>query len=437
VLSIDPSVLLLAQYRQDLAVPPNPDKYMRYPSFPLYQPGNALWSNFSTSMSKTNLTGESTDVQQDISIPVQFGWNQIGSPYSINLSTDTNLFVQYLGGDVVSLADAVTRGYVAAGVIAFSSTTGYNDITTTSDPTIPKDTLEAWKGYWIRVLVTEGVTLSYVNPNAPTRAAKFRTRAATARPADLNAWRVPLLLRDSSGHTTGAVLGQSALGSESFTPALDVASPPIFTRAATLAVRFPHADWSDGTSRAGGDFLTDIRRSGARTQWNVTVNVPAGGQDYTFAWANTAAVPRGMRLTLVDTGSGTRRAMNSTSSYTFHAAPTETTRAFQIIAEPHASSVVQIMNLHANVPLGRAVGVTISFETTADSEASVEILYAGRPIRHLVQGRAVSAGVSQFVWDGKDDQGRGLPGGSYLINVTARTQEGAQTRQIVPMIIAR
>jgi hypothetical protein len=437
VLAVDPNQLLLAQYRQDLAVPPSPDKYLRYPSLPLYQPGNALWSNFSTSLAKTSLTGESTDVQQDISIPLQFGWNQIGSPYTINLSTDSHLFVQYLGGDVVSLAEAVTRGYVSAGVIAFSSTTGYNDITTTVDPTIPKDTLEAWKGYWIRGLTTEGITLSYVNPNAPTRAAKFRTRATTSRPADLNAWRVPLLLRDSSGNTTGAVLGQSALGSEAFTPALDVASPPPFTRAATLAVRFPHSDWSDGTGRAGGDFLTDIRRSGARAQWNVSVNLPAGGQDYTLAWKNTAAVPRGLRLTLVDTGSGTRRAMNSTSSYTFHAAPTETTRAFQIVAEPHASSVVQIMNLHAITPLGRAAGVTITFETTADSEASVEIQYGGRTIRHIAQGRAVAAGVSQFVWDGKDDQGRGLPGGNYVLNVTARTPEGAQTRQIVPLIIAR
>ena len=227
VFGVDPTQLLLAQYRQDLAVPPNVDKYQRYPSLPAYQPGNGLWSNFSVGISPTTLTGENIDVQQDISIPLQFGWNQIGSPYSVNLSTDNSLFVQYLGGDVLSLADAVTQGYLASGVIAYSSTTGYNDILTTTDLTIPKNTLEPWKGYYIRVLVTEGVTLTYLNPNAPTRSAKFRTRAASAPPADLNAWRIPLMLRDSSGNTTGAVFGQSGKGSDSFTP-LDVASPPAF-----------------------------------------------------------------------------------------------------------------------------------------------------------------------------------------------------------------
>ncbi len=437
VFGVSPSKLLLAHYRQDLAVPPNPDKYLRYPSFPLYQPGNALWSNFSTSLAATKLTGENMDVQQDISIPLEFGWNQIGSPYSINLSTNSDLFIQYLGGDVVSLSEAVTLGYVAKGVIAFSTTTGYNDIGSTTDTTIPKNTLEAWKGYWIRVLTTEGVTLSYLNPNAPTRAAKFRTRAVPVRQSDPNGWEVPLLVRDRSGNTTGAVFGQSRYGADSFAPALDVASPPPFTRAAILAVRFPHADWSDGVTRTGGTFLSDIRRSGSHSQWNVSVGVPVGGQDYTLAWSNTAAVPRGMRLTLVDPSSGARRLMNSTSSYTFHAGPNEISRAFQVIAEPHASNLVQIMNLHATSPQGRAAGTTISFETTADAEATVEIQYAGRAIRHLARGRAVTAGVSQFVWDGRDDQGRGLPGGSYIVNVTARTAEGAQSRQIVPLLLTR
>ena len=112
--------------------------------------------------------------------------------------------------------------------------------------------------------------------------------------------------------------------------------------------------------------------------------MPAGDKDYTIAWANTAAVPRGMRLTLVDQSTGTRRAMNTTSSYTFHAGTNETTRAFQVIAEPHASSLIQIMNLRAiTAPgaTGRAAGVTISFETTTDAEATIEIQYQGRPIR--------------------------------------------------------
>lgn len=436
VFGVDSTQLLLAQYRQDLQTPPNPDKYLRYPSLPLYQPGNALWANFGTSIAPTTLTGESTDIQQDISIPLQFGWNQIGSPYSVNLSPDTQLFVQYLGGDVLSISDAVARGYLAAGIIGYTQTGGYSDIRTTTDPNLVRNTLEAWKGYWVRVLATEGVTLSYVNPNAPTRAARFRTRAAVTSPVDRNGWQIALSLRDAQGAVSSAVFGQAATGSDGFVPALDVAGPPPFTRAATLALRFPHSDWNDGGS-GSGEYLSDIRRSGSRAQWNLSVSVPVGAQDYSLVWGGTAAVPKGTRLTLIDVSTGTRRVMNSTSSYSFRPAANETRRAFQIVAEPHASSLIQILNLRANSPQGRATGTTISFETSAQAEMTVEIQYGGRTVRRLAQGRAVNAGVSQFVWDGKDDQGRGMPGGNYLIHVAARTTEGAQTRQIVPLLLPR
>ena len=434
VLGVDKTKLLLAQYRQDIQAPPAADKYLRYPSLPLYQPGLGLFGSFQNGL-VANLTGQSTDIQQDLTVPLQYGWNQIGTPYNLNLNLTSQLFVQYLGGDVLSLPDAITRGIVAAGVMGYSPTTGYADITSaTAGAGFPQNTLEPWKGYWVRVLVTEGVNLSYINPNAPTRRIKIKSRAI-ATVSDSNSWKVPLTVTDSAGNRSGAVFGQSSRASETFTPSLDVATPPAFTRDVMPGVRFIHNDWNP--TENGTEFLADYRRSGSRTKWETVVSLPQGEGDYNLNWSDTATVPKGTRLTLVDGSNGRRLIMNSVSSYAFRTAKGETTRKFQIIAEPHSQSTIQVRNIRIENPAGRASGVTIAFELSGDAETSVEIQLNGRAVRKLSQGRAISSGTNQMVWDLKDDKGRALPGGQYLINVTAKTTEGAITRQVVPVLITR
>jgi hypothetical protein len=435
-LGMDPKTAMLAQYRQD-----GPgDKYLRYPSLPRYQPGYGLWANFTLNLQSNSIVGERTDNQNDISVALQFGWNQIGPPYNknVNVSND-DVQIQYLGGDAVSFSQAVSNGWVAAGVIGFSDRSGYEDITT-SPPTLPLNILEPWKGYWIRVLVTEGVTFVY-RP-AGNRSAHPRGRAAIQPSFGSGAWRIPLRVQDSAGNISGAVFGQSSRGSDAFNGSLDVASPPPFTRAATSSVRFPHPDWSTGPGQTGGDFLSDIRRSGTRSEWDVVVNLIEPGQDYTLQWQDTALLPRGTRLTLTDLTTGVRKLMNGSAGYAFRAGKGETTRHFQIVAEPRALGRLAIRNITVHQPplvSGRsAAQMTISYELTTAAETAVEIRLGNRVVRHIsASGRAADTGVNQLVWDLKDDQGRALPGGAYTLQVTARTLEGEQTRSIVPLLVTR
>jgi hypothetical protein len=437
-LGADPKTLLLAQYRQDLGA----DKYQRYPSLPTYQPGYSLWSSFNLNLNAV-VTGQRTDVEKDISVPLLFGWNQIATPYDKNNLnvTSADISFSYLGQDTLTLADAVASGLVATGIVAFSPASGYLDILSSVDPTVPKNTMEPWKGYWIRVTVTEGVTIIYSNPtNRSARALKV-SRAVTAPRRELGAWSVPLALHDSDGNVTGAVFGQSATGAETFNPKLDTASPPAFTRAATLAVRFPHTDWNTGTG-VGGDFLTDIRRSGTHSEWNVAITVPRSQQPYTLTWNDTAKLPQGTRLTLVDKTNGSRTLMNSAASYVFTPAQNEITRQFQIVAEPRSASHLFIRNLAVDRPpngLGRAASTAvIRYELSADAQTTVEIRSGGSIVRHLnAPGRAASSGTNQIVWDLRDDHGVSLTTGAYLLEISAKSAEGERTRSILPIIISR
>ena len=426
---------LIAQYRQDIS---GEDKYLRFPSLPPYLPGYGVWTNFTNSVNTSTLRGEKTDNQKYISAPVQFGWTQIGPPYTTNLNINTDLQFQYLGGDVASYTEAITRGWIAAGIIGFSPSAGYQDITTTTNTNFPLNTLESWKGYWLRVLVTEGLVITYANPNS--RAARIGTRAVqpTKQPGT---WQVNFTVRDGDGNTTGAVFGQAPNGSDTYNPAVHVASPPLFTRAADLSVRFPHSDWNNGWSSNGGDFLTDLRRTGTRSTWDVTVSVPQGEKDYTVAWEGLGGVPRGTRLLLTDKETNSRVLMNTASSYSFRAAKGTISRHFEIVAEPRTAGKLRVFNLSAIVnPAGgtrSAPTVSLAYELSGAAETSVEVRLNGKIIRRISTTRAAGTGANQLVWDARDDGGRVVPAGAYTVQITARTPEGDTTRAIVPLLLTR
>ncbi len=429
LLGTDPAKTLLAQYQQGSSAT---DKYLKYPSLPLYQPGYALWSAFSSDVNATNITGERTDAQQYISVNLPFGWTQIGSPYITNLNITTDLQFQYLGGDVLTLAQAISQNLVAAGIVGWTTAGGYQDIASATVQGTPQNTLEAWKGYWIRVLATEGVTLTYANP--ANRSA--RSRALYSPPIATNHWRVALTVRDAQGNESGAALGQSTNGSDSFVPALHVAEPPPFTRNTTLSVRFPHPDWG-----SGGGYLTDIRRSGTPSAWDFVVSTPQAEQDYRLYWQGMSTLPRGTRLTLIDKETGSRQLLNSRASYAFRTSANTLTRKFQIVAEPRGAAPLRVLGLTANAPFsasGRAVqSVTINYELSSSASTQIAIRLGGRTVRRLGYGRAAPSGANQTVWDTKDDAGRALPGGTYMVEVTAINSDGEQTRAIVPLLLAR
>jgi hypothetical protein len=173
----------------------------------------------------------------------------------------------------------------------------------------------------------------------------------------------------------------------------------------------------------------------------VTVDLPQAQKSYTLAWSDTARLPRGTRLTLTDIATGTKQLMNTTTRYAFTPNQGETSRSFQIAVEPHGLSQIAINNLRIDVPhfAGRAAtSATISYEMSGVAEASVQIRGGtGRVVRHLVFGRAVTSGVNQTVWDLKDDQGRGLSSGTYVIEVQARTPDGRQTRAVLTHTLVR
>ena len=410
------------------------------PSVARIQPGRGYWLKLEPGGASANpvvsVTGVPPATDTDFTVGCVYGWNLIGAPFSQSIDT-SRILVQHLQNDAISWNDAVNISLIAAKPFAWDAANGTFSQTTAIDGT-------TWQGYFVRVLVPDGVTLLLPGPDSPTTRAvnplRLVGRASIAAPARPK-WSVHLQAQQNVAGTTRAAratLGAASKSGPGFDNRYDLESPPPVV--ASLSVHFPHNDWGRA---AGGRYVSDYRdltrAAGSGATWNVSVETPANGP-VTLTWDGVGEVDRSTRLTLVDTITGSRVALRSRSSYTFTGAAGQT-RALQIVAEPARSLPLMITTV--NVVSGRAVGggrggVNISYTLTDDAQTTVEMTtIGGRSIRTLAGGRAVGAtGRAQTAhWDGRAQNGAPVPPGLYNLTITARADDGTVVRQTRPVMM--
>lgn len=411
------SSLLMAQWRQSL---PGDDKYARYPDLEPLTPGKGYWMSLEQATA-VKMVGRLASRDRDVTVGLLHGWNQIGNPYETDLSADALQF-QYKADNVpVDLATAVSRGWVVAHSIpgvGQSALWGY-----TGSGYMPVQALAPWTGYWIRVLVSEGLTLTYASPQ--TRAAVSATRAVTNGP---EGWAVRLTVTDGLQRGASAVVGHADGASSGPDPAFDAELPPAFASGAPSM-------WLDGGA-SSGRYYSDIRSQGERSAWRLTVSAPEPQATYTLRWSLPGSMPRTTRLVLVDTATGRRQYMHTASSLTFSAGGSPT-RVFEIRPEERGSGACRILNPRVTASRGAgAMGVSFDISTSATVNVTV-IGSSGGVIRRIERGRAASVGSVSVMWDGRDDRGISVPAGTYTVVVNARTDSGDAARAIIPVVVIR
>ena len=419
--------LLMAQWRQSI---PGEDKYLRYPNMDPLTPGYGYWSNFPSSVT-TTIRGRTLAQEPSFTTGLLFGWNQIGNPYTQPINIQ-DLRFQYLADNVPqTLAQAITRGWIAVATIptvgdvvvyGFNPQSGY----------FKSDVLEPWQGYWIRILVSEGLTITYPNPGLGGRAARISRAADNNRPPS-SGWAVPLTLRGPAGIGAVAYIGQAPGATNGYDVKSDALRPPDFTRGIPAAA-FLHDDWGANS----GAYLSDVRPLGSREAWELTLQTPQSSQPYTLTWGNLNSVPRGTRLVLVDEATGRRQYLENSSGYSFTPG-SAATRKFRIEVENRGRNGLRVLNVLARQTRSAAGSrVDISYELSAGADVTAEVRDAsGKLIRRFGSGRAAPGGVNQVIWDTKDDRGVAIPSGAYILQITARTPEGESARAIHPVIVVR
>lgn len=406
-LGVPRNQFLLAHWQQDT---PGDNKYALYPTAPPFRPGVGYWIKLRHNHI-ADIRGIVPRPDQNFTIATTYGWNQIGNPFTTAVDV-ADIQVQYLLNDPVPFATAVSKGWVGAKIWRYNPTTNsYEEATT----------LQPWEGYWLRVLVTEGVTLTFPAPS-PTR------RAIARNSAPQSGWLVTLTARTGEGEAQ-VRLGQAPSASEQFDPAWDSEAPPEFGQMLGLAVQ--NTDWGNYAGR----YAVDVRRAGAKSTWRLQIRSPAPDTDVTLSWNDLRAVPENMRLVLVDTVSGRRYNLRTVSSVTLRT-DSSGTRSLLVIAEPQSGSALRILQLRAQRTRGGAY--SIHFTLSADAQVQAEVLSAsGKPVRLLQNGTPSRAGIQSVSWDGRDSDGVAVPAGAYLLRIRAHSEDGTSAQAILPMVVTR
>ncbi len=418
--------LLLAQWRQNLT---GDDRYLKYPAIEALTPGKAYWFQHASGLT-ANIVGMRSNNQIAVSTGLIVGWNQIGNPYETAISVSDLVFQYREDTAAVDLATAVTKGWVAAATVGsdqvilyqWDSANGYTRATA----------LAPWKGYFIKVLVSEGLTITYPNPTLTSLSRAAATRASKASTSS-SGWGLPLRVNGPDNTGSTCYIGQSVNATAGYDAEADAAMPPAFTRSAPT-IGFSHSDWGSNS----GTYFTDVRKTGARTAWEVTVTTPEEGKTYTVTWPQISRVPRTVRLTIKDLSTGRSQAMTGASGVSFVSTQTGS-RRFQISAEPRVMSALRITGVVARD--SRAAGsrsVSIGYNVSADATVQLRIRGAdGRVLRTISQGRAVSSGANTALWDTRTDAGVSVPAGMYLVDISAQSGEGDVAHFSHPVTLIR
>ena len=294
--------------------------------------------------------------------------------------------------------------------------------------------LMPWQGYWIRVTVSEGVTITYANPVAGGKAiprAQATGRAAPKAPPP--GWALPITVHGQNGYGSTAWLGQSSAAQSGYNPTMDALSPPApFSSAPSIVFAHPEL------GKAAGNYMTEVHPVDDNTPWEMTVTVPDPKKTYTLTWSSLATVSRTVQLMLVDETTGAQQFMRSASSYSFTPGGTST-RKFKVVAEPGSLGRLTIQDIVIQAS-SRAPGspMQIRFNLSQGATVNTEIMASnGKAVRHLQSGRALSSGANALTWDMRDDRGIVVPSGAYLVHIIATAPDGGTVRSVQPLTIVR
>jgi len=417
VVSEEPNAQRVLGFEADkLAVYEPASGYVRYPSVAL-QVGRGYWVQLPTAQRPT-IRGDVPDESQPFTIPLQQGWNLIGNPWLESLSWNLSALQVSLGGQTKSLAEAQVAGWLEDYAWTWD---GSKYVLVYDNSIVPGvlSQLGAWQGCWVYAHQACNLILP-----APADG-----RAATGRRAEngRSGWSFPVRLQ-CAGETAEVTVGVSTSGR-----GLSVGLPPAPPLSSAGSLKL-------SLLRSGQPYAVDVRSGSGKQTWSLSAEwtpAPDADSPLTLTFGNIASVPRGTALWLVDQKTGKRHYLRTTASYRFVPAPGETTRQFQVIAEPESGVGLKITGVTATRTRGGVFHIT--FHLTAPAAVTAEVLNAsGKPVAQLnpFGGRAVE-GTQSLTWRGTDDSGIALPAGAYLLQLRATDEDGRQTRVNIPVVLTR
>lgn len=402
---------------------PEREEYQTYPdTFAAnIEPGEGLWL-LNQNRETIILPGDAEQVPDalDFNVPISAGWNQIGNPFVVPIRFDR---VEVIGpdGSQWTLNEATQRGLILPVLYAYDAAN--NEYTW--ETSLQAADVVPFEGYWL--LAYRDVTLVFPPPTLASAA----TVATAAEPAgQTDGWQCGIQVEAAGDTRAPRYIGASSSASDEI-DVRDIPAPPSLLRSG------PALDAWFTIEDGGPRYLVDTRSADAVGQtWNLTVLSEAPGAPVTLRWPGLSrSLPDDMVATLEDVAAGRRVYMRTNESYTFNS-QTGGTREFTITVRPRAQATLGLTATTRSLP---GAGLEIAYTLSNDAAVDVEVRnIAGRVVRRIADNRAATKGQNTLVWNGLSETGTAVPGGTYIVQVTARSpQTGEQMSVIRTATIAR
>lgn len=379
-------------------------RYVLYPTPPAntFRLGKGYFMRLSQNVALTTEGIRAPTVGSGFDIQLIEGWNLIGHVYEFPV----DLFackVVFQGAEI-SLQDASARGLLNASLY----TLNFNQYQQVFR-------LDPYTAYWVRAF--QNVILRV----PPTSLSAGRQVTGRQAPTG-DQWLAEVVATGADGRQARASFGVAAEAGPVH-DGRDRAQPPQPPTGGLLELTFPHPDWGRYADR----YQTDVRGGGGRHRWLMEVN-GAAGEAVELTWpALGAAVPGALGVVLEDLETGVRRSLRHTTAYRVVLSGTGS-RQVAIEAAPQTSRARITSVSYAP---GRGGGGTLNLAVSAPLTVSVEVRGArGRLVRQVERATSRAAGAWAVTWDGRDEQGRPVPSGTYTVVVIGVSDTGEQVREV-------
>jgi hypothetical protein len=377
-------------------------------------PGRAYWLRV-PSTTKVVLQNATPISQRNVyTITLQRGWNAISNPYQFGIEWGM-CRVEYEGTQY-TLTQAVHMGLVRPEIWSWNANSGV--YSPPSNPSPNNDLyaeLKPYTGYW--VYCTDTVSLVYT-PNIFVPAMDANLPNARKRTVNGNSWRVNLVTTADGLKDPLATFGiDPAAATDSWM--LNMMKPP--QSPGGIASYFVRADGG----RAAGNYAVDLRAPGTNVSWPLEVSCPRANAAVTISWPDLTQVPARTALILTDELTGQQIYMRTAANYTFNSG-TGGARRFTITTD---TSYARLQFTQAQVQaVKRGTGTTILYAISAPAAVTLRVRsVTGRLVRTLDAGRA-AGGAATVQWDGRDADGKPVPAGMYLCELSAQAGNGQRAR---------
>ena len=387
-------------------------------------PWQAYWLHAVDDMQFTGTSG-TLPLQKDgalTTVTLPFGWALMGNPTAESATWDPDR-IQILrdGVSIGSFADAVDQELVAPYTWTWDD--AEERYVLLFDPDVipgASDSIPAYGGFWVKSYVA-GLA---VNVEAPAGTGPFVSSAASPREGD---WLVELKARTELNTAAACYIGASSapICSNGIRAALP---PSPGGKGTSVALRVVDGD---DTESLGGL----VRASGADTMRFDIVLDPNGYQGrVALEWGDLRQLPRDYTIALVDSQTGRRVNMRTSTGYALTVTP-EAERTLTVVARKGAAGALRLVAAPAQVRsrANGAFSAAISYTLTRDADVSAVVRNAAGRVVGSIPAAFATAGANMLSWGGTGDAGQALPAGRYMVEVSAVSADGERTSAVLPV----